>query len=181
MNLHNLENVLSKLESAGLQLNKSKCYFLRSKIEYLGHIIDADGLHPIEEKVKAIEEAHKPQHVTELWSFFNYYSRFLPNISAKLAPLYILLHKNHQCSWSNDQDKAFQIAKEALQSDSLIVHYDPSKRIVLTCNASPYDIGTVLSHTMEDGTDRPIAYASRTPLTAERKYSQLETCSSVRY
>ena len=90
--LHNLENVLSKLESAGLQLNKSKCYFLRLKVEYLGDIIDADGLHPTEERVKAIKEAPKPQNITELRSFLdiiNYYSRFLPNIS---APLYNLLH-----------------------------------------------------------------------------------------
>ena len=44
----------------------------------------------------------------------------------------------------------------------------------MTCDASPYGIGTVLSYTMEDGTDRPIAYASRTLTTAEKKYSQLE-------
>ena len=64
--LYILENVLSKLESAGLQLDKSKCYFLCPKVEYLGDIIDADGLHPTEEKVKAIKEAPKPQNVTEL-------------------------------------------------------------------------------------------------------------------
>ena len=61
-----------------------------------------------------------------------------------------------------------------LQSDSLLVHHDPSKQIVLTCDASPYGIGTVLSHTMEDCTDRQIAYASRTLMSAEKKYSQLE-------
>ena len=81
--------------------------------------------------VKAIKEAPKPQNVTELQLFLgivNYYSRCLPNISAKLAPLYNLLHKNRRWPWSKDQDKAFQIAKEALQSDSLLVH-------------SPYGIG----------------------------------------
>ena len=67
--LHNLGSVLSRLESAGLRLNKSKCYFMRPKVEYLGHIIDADGLHPNQEKVKAINEAPKPQNVTELRSF----------------------------------------------------------------------------------------------------------------
>ena len=67
--------------------------------------------------------------------------------------------------------KTKQIAKEALQSDSLLVHHDPSKQIILTCNASPYGIGAVLSHTMEDGTDRTIVYASRTPTTAEMKCS----------
>ena len=53
--LHNLESLLSKLESAGLRLNKSKYYFLQSKVEYLGCIIVADGLHATEEKVRAIK------------------------------------------------------------------------------------------------------------------------------
>lgn len=56
----------------------------------------------------------------------------------------------------------------------MLVHYDPDKPLVLTCDASPYGIGAVLSHTIEDGTDRPVAYASRTLTTAEKKYSQLE-------
>ena len=175
--LHNLENILSKLKSAGLQLNKSKCYFLCPKVEYLGHIIDANGLHTTKDKAKLMKEAPKPQNVTELRQFLgiiNYYSQFLPNLSAKLAPLYNLLHKNCRWLWSNDQNEAFQIAKEALQSHSLLVDYDPAKQIILQCDASPYGIGAVLSHTMEDGTDRPIAYASRTLTIAERKYSQLE-------
>ena len=60
----------------------------------------------------------------------NYYSRFLPNISAKLAILYDLLHKNCRWLWSKDQDKAFQIAKGTLHSDSSLVHYDPSKQFI---------------------------------------------------
>ena len=67
-----------------------------------------------------------------------------------------------------------QHLKNALQTHSLLVHYDDSKPLVLTCDASPYGIGAILSHTMEDGTDRPVAYASRTLTVAEKKYSQLE-------
>ena len=66
--LQNLD-VLSKLSAAGLHLKRSKCFFLKSSVEYLGHIIDERGLHPTTENVKAIQEASKPKNVAELRSF----------------------------------------------------------------------------------------------------------------
>ena len=46
--LSTLDKVLEKLGGANLRLNKPKCFFLQPSIEYLGHIIDKDGLHPTE-------------------------------------------------------------------------------------------------------------------------------------
>ena len=68
-----------------------------------------------------------------------------------------------------DYDRAFEIVKIALQKHSLLVHYHDSKPLVLTCDVSPYGIAAILSHTMEDGTDRPVAYASRTLSVVEKK------------
>ena len=36
------------------------------------------------------------------------------------------------------------------------------KPLILACNASPYQQEALLSHIMEDGSERPIAFASRT-------------------
>ena len=54
------------------------------------------------------------------------------------------------------------------------MHYDPSRELVLACDASPYGVGAVLSHKYPDEKDRPIAFASRSLAAAERNYSQLE-------
>ena len=62
--LQTLEEVLKRLQDAGLRLNRDKCFFLRPSIEYLGHVIDEHGLHPTEEKVRAIKEAPPPKNVT---------------------------------------------------------------------------------------------------------------------
>ena len=58
-------------------------------VVFFGYKIDTQGLHPLLEKVKAIEDAPKPRNVSELNSYFgqvSYYSNFLPNLSTILAP-----------------------------------------------------------------------------------------------
>ena len=175
--LQNLDKALSILETAGIKLNRDKCAFLLPKVEYLGHVIDEQGLHPTEEKVKAIKDAPRPKNVSELRAFLgiiNYYGKFLPNLSAQLSPLHELLQKKARWRWSERQETAFQAAKHALQAHSLLVHYDGSKPLVLACDASPQGLGAVLSHIMPDGTERPVVYASRTLSQAEKNYSQVE-------
>ena len=88
--------------------------------------------------------------------------------------MYALLKRGSRWCWKSSQDEAFQAAKQALQADSLLVHYDSSKPLLLACDASPKGLGAVLSHIMEDGQEHPIAYASRTLTPAEQGYSQLE-------
>ena len=72
------------------------------------------------------------------------------------------------------QQSAFDVAKEQLSSDSLLAHYDMNKDLILSCDASSYGVGAVLSHLMENGDERPVAYASRSLSSAEKRYSQLD-------
>ena len=118
---------------------------MAKEVEYLGHNVNELGIHPTADKIKAIHEAPQP-HVTELKSFLgllSYYSKFLPNMSTTLSPLYAL-HKRWK--WRKEQQKAFEQAKLALQSDTLLVHYDSEKELTLSCDASPYRLGAVISH-----------------------------------
>ena len=52
--LHNLDQVMNRLEQAGVTLKESKCTFAAPSVKYLAHIINKDGLHPSEEKLQAI-------------------------------------------------------------------------------------------------------------------------------
>ena len=175
--LKTVEEVLVRLEKAGLRLKRSKCKFMLPSIEYLGHIISASGLQPTKEKVRAIAEAPAPHNVSQLKSFLgllNYYAKFLPQLSTLLAPLYSLLQKNKQWTWGAEQEKAFREAKAQLTSPRVLAHYDPQKELVLSCDALPYGVGAVLSHHMDDGSEKPIAFTSRSLAPAEKRYAQLD-------
>ena len=61
-----------------------------------------------------------------------------------------------------------------MTSDKVLCYYDPKNPVKLACDASPYGLGSVLSHLMDDGTERPTAFASRSLTKAERAYSQID-------
>uniref|UniRef100_H3A351 Integrase catalytic domain-containing protein n=1 Tax=Latimeria chalumnae TaxID=7897 RepID=H3A351_LATCH len=142
--LQNLNQVLERLSKVGMQLNIDKCMFIEAEVTYLGHRINAEGL------------------------------RFMPNLSIRLVPLYRLLNKDVHFTWDPEQAKAFQLSKELLQSYKVLIHYDPNKKLILSCDALPYGLGSVLSHRLQDGTERLVSFASWSLLPAEKRYLQLE-------
>ena len=82
--------------------------------------------------------------------------------------------QNHaRWKWTDNQEQAFQAAKQILQADTLLVHYNEDFPLVLACDVSSQGIGAVLSHIMPDGAEKPIACASRTLTKTEKNYSQL--------
>ena len=79
------------------------------------------------------------------------------NLLHHLAPLYQLLKRGVHWHCKSKHSEAFQLAKNALQADSLLVHFDPTKQIVFVCDASPPGLSAMLSHIMPDGQERPIS------------------------
>uniref|UniRef100_H3AQ55 Gypsy retrotransposon integrase-like protein 1 n=1 Tax=Latimeria chalumnae TaxID=7897 RepID=H3AQ55_LATCH len=169
--LKNLEAVLQKLSTAGLRFRLDKCCFFAPEVVYLGYKIDEKEVHPVADKVTAIQQAPVPRDSTQLRAYLgmlNYYYRFLPNISTILEPLHELLNKTTTWMWGPKEDQAFQKSKALLHSANLLVHFDATKELILSCDASPYGMRAVLSHKMEDGSDWPIGYTARSLVQAER-------------
>ena len=122
-------------------------------------------------------QAPQPRNIQELRSFLgllNYYGKFIPNLPTLIHPLNSLLQHSQSWEWTSQCDQAFEQAKKALSSSQVLAHYDSSLPITLAGDASAYGIGAVISHTMPDGSERPIAFASRTLSPSERNYAQLE-------
>lgn len=104
----------------------------------------------------------------------NFYGKFLPNLATKLHPLYELLSHSTVWNWNSNCDEAFNYVKDLVTRDLVLMHYDPTKPLVMNVDASLYGVGAVLSHKLEDGSENPIAFASRTLSKTEKIYAHIE-------
>jgi len=124
--------------------------------------------------MEAIRLAPRPQHVREVRAFagmVNYYGKFIKNFSGLMEPIYQLLKKEQQLVWSDKCEKVFCKAIVLMCSDDILIHYDPSLELVLSCDASQKGVGAVLSCILLDGIERPVTYISRVLSETEQKYS----------
>jgi hypothetical protein len=172
-----LELVLERISEYGFRVRKEKCAFLQTSIEYLGFIVDREGIHSSPKKTEAIVNMPVPQDVPQLRSFLgmvNHYATFLPRMADRLAPLNALLQKEVAWNWSKACQSAFLETKKMLNSPLMLTHYNPDLPIVLAADASNYGIGAVIYHRFPDGSEKVIAHASKTLSSAEKNYGQIE-------
>ena len=170
--LRSLEEVFVRLEKHGFRLKQEKCAFLLSAVEFLGHWHSSSprqsGSH---DRGASPDQCHPTSIISGfaqlLWEIY-------PQSVHTLHPLNALLRPNIKWNWSPECAKAFQEAKDHLTSARVLTHYDPDLPIAMAADASAYGVGAVISHVFPDGSERPVAFASRTPHASKRNYSQLD-------
>ncbi|XP_031349308.1 uncharacterized protein K02A2.6-like [Photinus pyralis] len=171
-----LRHCLERLRKYDLHLNKDKCTFFQTEIQYLGYIIRQNKISKCPKKVEAINSVPRPRNADEVRRFLGmvtYYSRFIPDASTMTHPLRQLLRKDKQFFWSSSCESAFIKLKTEISSERVLVPFDPNLPITLACDASPTGIAGVLSNII-DGVERPVAFISRSLTQAETNYSQLD-------
>ncbi|KAK3738593.1 hypothetical protein QZH41_009884, partial [Actinostola sp. cb2023] len=146
------------------------------ELVFFGFKISADGIKPDDKKVDAVKNARPPQNAAEVRSFLglvNYCARFIPNFATLAEPLRRLTRGDTDWSWGEAQRNAFDRLRAVLTSDCVVAHFNQSADTQLKVDASPVGLGAILLQE-NNGTVRPVAYASRTLTDVERRYSQTE-------
>ncbi|XP_037958915.1 uncharacterized protein K02A2.6-like [Teleopsis dalmanni] len=148
-----------------------------SRLEQVLRILQQNGILPDESGLKAVKNLQPPKDLKQAEAFMgkvNYYHNFIPNFSQLSAPINMLRRKNVKFTWGTAQQQAFTALKTHILNAAQLAHYQEDLPLVLATDASSYGIGVVLSHTYVDGTERPIAFASKTLDIHQRRYSQIE-------
>ncbi|KAL7851862.1 hypothetical protein SRHO_G00176470 [Serrasalmus rhombeus] len=149
--------VFQRLKEKGLTLNRDKCEFNKSPLEFFGFIFQAGGISADPKKVTAIKEASAPDNPTEVRSLLGmatYCSRFIKDFASISAPLRELTKKGTPWHWGPEQAKALQTLKDSLTNETIMSYFDPDKQTELLVDASPVGLGAILYQLGKDETER---------------------------
>ncbi len=168
----NLRKVFQCIREAGLKLQPKKCSFLRSEVQYLGHIVTPQGIKTDPSKTAVVKDWPVPQTAREVKCFLGlagYYRRFVPGFATIAAPLHKASTRASHFIWDTSCTDAFQELKQRLTTTPVLAFPQFDLPFVVDTDASDSGLGAVLSQ-LQDGEERVIAYASRTQSKAERNY-----------
>ena len=163
--LKHLDIVFSKLRDNQLYAKLRKCEFMKTSVEYLGHIVGNNSIKPDKEKTKAIEDWEQPKNSKEVMAFVglaNFYRKFVNNFSKRTLPLTNIMGKNKEFKWDREQEDSFNDIKVALTNTPVLKLPTRDGRFKVHTDASDYAIGAVLEQ--EDANEKsikPVAYFSK--------------------
>ena len=161
--LEHLEEIFTRLKAAGLKLKLEKCCFFKKHIQYLGHLISAEGIQPLPEKLESIAKMPAPKNPKEVKQFrglVGYYRKFIPSFADISRVLTHLTKKDMEFKWTPECENYYQILKEFLQQAPILKYPDPQASSTLYTDASKYMYAGILTQ-HSNGTDHPITYVSR--------------------
>ena len=170
--LERLKQVFEQLAQAGLKLKPKKCFLFWKRVSSLGHVVTEEGITADPGKVEQVRTWPVPESSMEVKSFLglaSYYCRFIPAFSTVAQPLYKLTEAKTEFVWTGQCQQAFDSLKGLLTSARVLAYPTREGKFVLDTDASDHGIGVVLSQ-LQDGVERPIAFASRTLSKSERNY-----------
>lgn len=164
-----LRQILELLKTNQLYAKFSKCEFWLDEVQFLGHVVNKQGIHVDPAKIEAVKNWAVPKTPTEIRSFLGlagYYRRFIENFSKIAKPLTALTQKNKSYEWGSDQEEAFETLKQKLCNAPILALPEGNDDFVVYCDASNQGLGCVL---MQRG--KVIAYASRQLRVHEVNYT----------
>ncbi|GJT76952.1 putative reverse transcriptase domain-containing protein [Tanacetum coccineum] len=142
-----LKAVLELLKKEKLYAKFSKCEFWIPKVQFLGHVIDSQGIHVDPAKIKSIKDWESPKTPTEIRQFLGligYYRRFIKGFLKIAKSMTKITQKGVKFDWGDKQEATFQLLKKKLCSAPILALPEGSEDFVVYCDASHKGLGAVL-------------------------------------
>ena len=183
--INRVEEVLERIEAAGLKLKPAKCLLLQLEVVFLGHVISDEGVKPSPTNISKIMSWPEPKtakQIKQLVAMGSYYRGYVKNFASIVRPMVELTRKGQKFLWTEACDLSFdQMRRALLRADVMRYPLDKAGEFILDVDASDIGIGGIL-HQVQGDRERVIAYASRSLNKAEKNYCITEKeLLAVRY
>ncbi|GKC68506.1 putative reverse transcriptase domain-containing protein [Tanacetum coccineum] len=134
-----LKLILELLKKEQLYAKFSKCKFWIPRVQFLGHVIDSQGIHVDPAKIESVKDWESPKTATEIRQFLGlagYYRRFIEGFSKIAKPMSKLTQKKVKFDWGDKEEAAFQLIKQKLCSAPILALPEGSEDFIVYCDAS---------------------------------------------
>lgn len=174
--LVHISAVLDMLIANGLRAHPAKSTFGAEVVEFIGHMMGANGMTPCPSKVAAIRQLQSPRSLKELQrvlGLMNYYRGYVPRYSILARPLTELTQLGvvWPSCWGEEQEAAFHELKESLcQPGNALKRADPSRPYLLLTDFSNRGIAGILGQKDDEGNEYIVACISRSLNRHEQQY-----------
>ena len=172
-----LASFFARLRLHQLKLSPDKSRIGAARVDFLGHIISADGVRPNDDRVAALTRISMPSDIKQLRSLLgglSYYRKFLPNMARLIRPITALLKKGVAFDFTSTIEDTVRALLAELAAPPILVFpdwnavIDTTRSFRLHCDASTAGLGATLEQKQPDGSIRPIVYISRATLDNEQ-------------
>ena len=173
----------ARLRLHKLKLSPDKSRIAAARVDFLGHIISADGVRPNDDRVAALTRIPMPTDIKQLRSLLgglSYYRKFLPNMARHIRPITALLKKGAAFDFTSAMEDTVRALLAELAAPPILVFPDwdaginTSRPFRLHCDASTAGLGATLEQEQPDGSIRPIVYISRATLEFIKNWNPME-------
>src|SRR6202522_4028187 len=165
--------VLQRLRENDLFLKALKCEFNKTRIEYLGMIVEEGKISMDPIKLGGIRDWPIPTTVKQTRSFLgfgNFYRQFITHFSDIAQPLNNLMKKDKKFEWKKECQEAFYCLKMKFTEEPVLMIPNHSKPFQIESDASKIVTGAVLTQLDSNGDRHPCAFISKTFSPTERNY-----------
>ena len=178
-----LATFFARLRLHKLKLSPDKSRIGAARVDFLGHIISADGVRPNDGRVAALTRMPMPTDIKQLRSLLgglSYYRKFLPNMARHIRPITALLKKGAAFDFTSAMEDTVRALLAELAAPPILVFpdwdavIDTSRPFCFHCDASTAGLGATLEQEQPDGSIRPIVYISRATLDNEHNWTPME-------
>ncbi|GKD26125.1 putative reverse transcriptase domain-containing protein, partial [Tanacetum coccineum] len=164
-----LKLILRLLKKEDSYAKFSKCEFWLSKVQFLSHVIDSEGIHVDPTKIESIKDWASPKTPTEIRQFLGlagYYRRFIEGFLKIARPMTKLTQKSVKFDWGEKAEATFQLLKQKLCSALILALPGGSEKFMIYCDALHKGLGAILIQR-----EKVTAYASCQLKVHEKNYN----------